>query len=395
MEKQQQLNLPELQIEDEEFLTTQIITYIGNKRSLLDFIGKAVNIVKKRMSKDKLEILDIFSGSGIVSRYLKQHSSKLITNDLEEYSYILNSCYLSNKKDLDMTKIVTWFNYLNEEIGKGFNPGFISEMYAPKDLNAINKGERCFYTPYNAKYIDTCRKLIEKVPEDIRKFYIAPLLTEASIKNNTSGVFKGFYKNSETGLGQFGGNNRDALSRITREISLPFPVFSNFDCEVKIYCKDANKLVDEIEEVDLVYMDPPYNQHPYGSNYFMLNLIKSYKKPKEISEVSGIPKNWNRSSYNKPKEAYNQLLDLCKKIKAKFLLISFNSDGFIKKAEMLELLSRVGRVEVMETKYNTFRGSRNLRERNIHVSEYLYLVEKYKKGDGKDESQDATKQSKN
>lgn len=380
MKKQEQLNIPNLQIENEDFLTTQIITYIGNKRSLLDFIGKAVETVKFKMKKDKLEILDIFSGSGIVSRYMKQHSSKLIANDLEKYSYVLNSCYLSNKDEVDMTKIITWYNYINEEINKGLKPGFISEMYAPAELEDIKKGERCFYTPYNAKYIDTCRKLIDNIPEDVKKFFIAPLLTEASIKNNTSGVFKGFYKNSETGIGQFGGNNKDALSRITREISLPFPVFSNYNCEIEVYCEDANKLVEKLDEVDLVYMDPPYNQHPYGSNYFMLNLINDYEKPEEISEVSGIPKIWNRSSYNKTKEAYDNLLDLCKKVKAKYLLISFNSDGFIKKEQMLELLSKVGKVEVMETKYNTFRGSRNLRERDIHVSEYLYLVEKFNKG---------------
>ena len=34
----------------------------------------------------------------------------------------------------------------------------------------------------------------------------------------------------------------------------------------------------------------------------------------------------------------------------------------------------------MEKEYNTFRGSRNLNNRDIHVKEYLYLVEvnKYK-----------------
>jgi len=43
---------------------------------------------------------------------------------------------------------------------------------------------------------------------------------------------------------------------------------------------------------------------------------------------------------------------------------------------MIDLLERVGRVQVLETKYNTFRGSRNLKARDIHVKEYLYLVEK-------------------
>lgn len=375
MKKKQNVNK---NYENEEYLTTQIITYLGNKRSLLGFIGEAVEEVKKRLNKDKLDIVDIFSGSGIVSRYLKQHSSKLIANDLEEYAYVLNKCYLSNKKDIDMDELVSWFNYIKEHLDGELQRGIISDMYAPKDINDIKPGERCFYTTRNAMYIDTARKLINDVPSKYRHFFIAPLLTEASIKNNTSGVFKGFYKNSKTGIGQFGGNDENALSRIKKDIDLPFPVFSNFNCEVELYKEDANKLIKKLDLVDLIYMDPPYNQHPYGSNYFMLNVINDYKKPKDISPVSGIPKNWNRSKFNQAKEALKTFEKLCMNAKAKYLLISFNSDGFIKKEEMIKMLSKIGNVTVMEKKYNTFRGSRNLNKRDIHVKEFLYLVEVFK-----------------
>ncbi len=370
----------EINFENEMFLTSQIITYIGNKRSLLGFIGDAVAIVKKKLKKEKLDVVDIFSGSGIVSRYMKQHSSKIIANDLEDYSYVLNKCYLSNKNDIDMDELISWYNYLKENLDGELNDGIISEMYAPKDINNIKLGERCFYTTRNAKYIDTARQLIENVPERYRIYFLAPLLTEASVKNNTSGVFKGFYKNSKTGIGQFGGNDENALSRIKRDIDLPFPVFSNYNCDVEVYKEDANELVKKLDLVDLIYMDPPYNQHPYGSNYFMLNLINKYEIPKEISKVSGIPKDWNRSKFNQSREALKTFEELCKNAKAKYLLISFNNEGFIKKEEMINMLSKIGKVTIMEKKYNTFRGSRNLNNRDIHVKEFLYLVEvdKYK-----------------
>lgn len=370
----------EVNFENEMFLTSQIITYIGNKRSLLGFIGDAVAIVKKKLKKEKLDVVDIFSGSGIVSRYMKQHSSKIIANDLEDYSYVLNKCYLSNKNEIDMDELISWYNYLKENLDGELNDGIISEMYAPKDINNIKFGERCFYTTRNAKYIDTARQLIENVPERYRIYFLAPLLTEASVKNNTSGVFKGFYKNSKTGIGQFGGNDENALSRIKRDIDLPFPVFSNYNCDVEVYKEDANELVKKLDLVDLIYMDPPYNQHPYGSNYFMLNLIDKYEIPKEISKVSGIPKDWNRSKFNQSREALKTFENLCKNAKAKYLLISFNNEGFIKKEEMINMLSKIGKVTIMEKKYNTFRGSRNLNNRDIHVKEFLYLVEvdKYK-----------------
>ncbi len=364
--------------ESQEFLTKQLITYIGNKRALLDFIAEGLEIVKQRLNKGRVHSFDVFSGSGIVSRFLKKYSNRLLVNDLEVYSEIINRCYLTNRDNFDGAHFEHWFEHLSAHLeGELVADGFIHELYAPKDMAAIKAGERCFFTPRNARYLDTALRLIEDVPQELRHFFIAPLLSEASIHANTSGVFKGFYKNSRTGLGQFGGNNQDALSRILGDITIQRPVLSRFDSAVEIFRGDSNVIVHDVGEVDVAYIDPPYNQHPYGSNYFMLNLIATARRPGETSVVSGIPKRWNRSSYNKPDSAYEALKALIVTIKAKFLLISFNSEGFIALEEMLSLLSSVGRTQVLETTYNTFRGSRNLGNRNIHVKEYLYLVEKF------------------
>ena len=361
--------------EKPEFLSEQIITYIGNKRSLLAFIGTALDEVHTTLGKDELDIADIFSGSGIVSRYFKKHAENLYVNDLEKYSQTLNKCYLTNESDVDYDTLKSCYNSIKNKLdSKPLKSGFISEYYSPKDDKAIQSGERVFYTARNARYIDTARQLIQELEEPYRTFLLAPLLYEASVHTNTSGVFKGFYKNSSTGVGQFGGNGRNALSRILADIELKLPIFSNFSCDVKVYREDANRLAGDLPELDLVYMDPPYNQHPYGSNYFMLNLIDSYERPDEISKVSGIPKGWNKSNYNYKQTAKESMADLCDRLKAKYLLISFNDDGFISRDEMVKMLSELGEVKVLDKEYNTFRGCRNLKDRDIHVKEYLYLV---------------------
>jgi adenine-specific DNA-methyltransferase len=363
--------------EDKEsrFLSEQLVTYIGNKRALLPFIGSAVDIVRTELGREKLKIADLFSGSGAVSRYLKSFSSKLIVNDLETYCRVSNHCYLSNPSEIDLSSLKKSYRELIGELQKmPLREGIITKHYAPKDDLAIQPGERVFYTRRNALYLDTARILIDKLPEDIRHFFIAPLLSEASVHANTSGVFKGFYKDGETGIGRFGGTREDALKRIKGDISLPFPLFSSFECEVAIYQEDANALAGRLEPVDLVYLDPPYNQHPYGSNYFMLNLLADYREPGVISEVSGIPVDWNRSAYNRKADALDALEELVGSLHTRYLLVSFNSEGFIAREEMQKLLEGVGELRVMEKQYNTFRGSRNLRNRNKHVKEYLYLV---------------------
>lgn len=381
-------------VENPEYLQSQLITYIGNKRALLDFIGTGVALVQEKLGKQKLNCLDVFAGSGIVSRYLKQYAKSLTVNDLENYSQIINRCYLANSDDFDLEELKVLYKQvcdsINQKIGKEKIPGFITELYSPEDENNIQKSDRCFYTTYNANYLDVARQIIEKeVPEKYKQFFIAPLLSEASIHANTAGIFKGFYKNSKTGAGQFGGNGKNALSRIMGKVQLQFPVFSNFNCNYRVFNQDANQLVlneelyasDDLDDgvFDLAYFDPPYNQHPYGSNYFMLNLIADYQRPdaEKISRVSGIPKNWNRSAYNKKKKVAEVFSQLIYNVRAKYILISFNSEGFISKDEMIELLQVCGNVQVLESDYNAFRGSRNLNGREIHVKEYLFLVEKH------------------
>jgi adenine-specific DNA-methyltransferase len=362
--------------EKKDFLSRQLITYIGNKRALLAFIGCGIKKVQERLNKNKLRIFDAFSGSGIVARYFKQFSDLLITNDLEKYSALINECYLTNKNEIDMVLLHKYYYDILDEANKHPIKGFISGLYAPEDDENIKADERVFYTSRNAMYIDTVRQIIGTLPEKEQKYFLAPLLAEASIHSNTSGVFKGFYKNKETGIGQFGGLNKNALFRITGDIKLPFPVFSNFNCETVVYNGDTNQIIKNLPEVDIAYLDPPYNQHPYGSNYFMLNLILDYKYPKNISKISGIPKNWNRSNYNKDNYALKELAELVENVRSKYVLISFNSEGFISLDGMKNMLKGIGKVEVLETRYNAFRGSRNLRNREIHIKEYLYLVEK-------------------
>ena len=364
-------------IENQDYLNKQIITYLGNKRALLYFIEEGLAIIKKKLDKKKLDIFDLFSGSGIVSRFFKKHANRLIANDLEKYSEVINRCYLTNFSQFNKNAFVEIYNSIIFELeNKSLKKGIITELYAPEDDNNITLGERVFYTRRNAMYLDTARQLIDNVPAEYKNFLLAPLLSEASIHTNTSGVFKGFYKNSKTGLGKFGGDKSNALPRILSDIHIPFPVFSNFECDVEIYRHNSNEIVKHVNEVDLAYIDPPYNQHPYGSNYFMLNLLTDYLKPKKISNVSGIPADWNRSSYNKNRTAITVFKDLIGNIKAKYLLISFNSEGFISMEEMISLLKEIGKIEVLETHYSTFKGSRNLRNRKIHVKEYLYLVDK-------------------
>lgn len=362
--------------ENPNYLTRQLVTYIGNKRSLLEFIGRAVEHVKQRIGSNQLRSFDVFSGSGIVSRFLKFHSSYIVSNDLEGYAATASRCFLANRSEIDLRTLQDAVADLNARVEHPMARGFIEELYAPQDEKKITAADRVFYTQRNARRIDNYRRLIDTYPEWMRDLLVAPLLGLASVHVNTSGVFKGFYKDRDTGIGRFGGRGADALSRIKKPIALSAPTLSNFECDFTVLQEDANAAARQVSAIDLAYVDPPYNQHPYGSNYFMLNLIDRYQRPGRVSRVSGIPTNWQRSGYNVRAKSLPLLASLLDALDAKFLLVSFNNEGFIHLDAMRSMLNRLGNVLEFDAKYNTFRGCRNLRNRDIHVTEHLFLVEK-------------------
>lgn len=371
-----------LRREQPGYLSDQLITYIGNKRGLLGPIEQAVLEVRRRLGGRQLQAIDLFAGSGVVSRLLKGHCRRLISNDFERYAATIGRCYLRNRSQVDWDALLAAIQQLNraaDEVSSGpHDPpsGFIERLYAPKDDADIQPGERVFYSRDNARRIDRYRQQIDHLPHHLRDLLLGPLLSAASIHANTAGVFKGFYKDRRTQLGRFGGSGQDALARILGQVRIVPPVLSRFECDWEVWQLDAAAAAAQADGCDLAYLDPPYNQHPYGSNYFMLNLIVDYRPPDEISHVSGIPVDWQRSEYNRRGQTARLLGELLDRLTTPFVLLSFSDDGFLKPAEIEQLLARRGKVQVASVRYNAFRASRSFARRSRHVHEQLYLLER-------------------
>lgn len=288
----------------------------------------------------------------------------------------MNQAYLTNASEVDLKRLTAAIKYLNtHKFRLTESDYFITRNYAPADDNNILPGERVFYTNRNAQIIDNIRYLIDtEIDEDLRVYCLAQLIIKASIHNNTSGVFKGFHK--KNGVGHFGGAGENALTRIMGEIELEVPIFAEAENKTQVRCEDVNQLVRSMEPVDLAYYDPPYNQHPYGSNYFMLNIING-GKPVEIQNgVSGIAKEWRRSAYNKAALAEMAMDDLLANTRAKYILISYNNEGIIPIERFQKIASKHGEWELLSQEYNTYRGSRNLHARSNKVQELLWMIKK-------------------
>ena len=375
-----------------KYLKENLIAYIGNKRRLVPFIE---NVFLDILDKDKniKTALDLFAGSGSVSRLLKTLDLEVYSNDWEYYSYILNYAHIRiNIEDTKnmfihtggLQNTIETINNIDRIKNKD---RYISKFYSPKnDYNPDLKNERLFYTQYNGTKIDIIRHNIEELYKNNainqkEYFYlIASLIYEAATHTNTSGVFKAFHSG-------FGGRNKDALNRILTPISLKeLPLYDGKNGYVSMLDANEFALKNKDKKFDLVYLDPPYNQHQYGSNYHLLNTIALWDKPKinkniyingKKTDKGGIRKDWikTKSDYCYKKTAKNSLINLLDNINANHIVMSYSTDGIIEFDDLISILESKGDLKIATSEYVKYRGAKRSIVNKTKNIEYLFIVD--------------------
>lgn len=357
-----------------EYINQPMYTYLGNKRKLLDFIEEQVKLVKTRLGKDKLVMMDGFSGSGVVARMLSGHASELHTNDLELYADIACNCYVKQPTEAQKARITEHIARMNELAEKGpYVTGLMTEHYAPKNTERPERGEVCFFTHENALIIDTLRAYIEKeVERELTDWLLGPLLVSAGVRSNTMGHLSVFFKNGDVGTFDKG---KAHLKRVCEPIRVACPIWSPEPCNVTCHNQSANDLVKKLTgPLDLVYYDPPYNQHKYSHKYFLLNVIATNKKANKWTEITHMPsaEERNESAYNKEATAVKAMTDLIAdslKI-SKYVLISYNDEGIISTDKWQKMLAPY-KCEKVTKLYRRYLDRNGI---SGEVSEFLYLV---------------------
>ncbi len=391
-----------------DYLTRQLIAYIGNKRRILGFLYRIFRALGERHPLSSF--VDPFAGSGAVARLARQMGMDVCANDWEEYSRIINTAYLTTRPgDLralfqDRGGLQKVLDTLNKLQGPPKRP-YISTHYAPRDTNTADyRTERLFYTRENALFLDRVRETIEEwYPEEAagrasaeglqpgagispesrcrraRDLLLSLLLYEAATHVNTSGVFKAYHKG-------FGGHGRDALSRIMAPMRLEYPVLHPSGAGAAVAKLDAAGFLAGCS-ADLCYLDPPYTIHQYGSNYHLLNTIAFWDylpvdnrlgPDGRLLRKGGIREDWidTRSDFCYARTAPAALEEVMKAADARYVVLSYNSEGVISIEELIDILSGFGRIEINSLEYITFRGGRQSIQRRTHNTEFQIIVER-------------------
>jgi adenine-specific DNA-methyltransferase len=369
-----------------DYLFAQLIPYLGNKRKLLGLIDNAI----QRSGSESGVFADLFAGSGVVSRLAKEKGFTVISNDWEPYAFEINNCFIG-------CSAVPKFELLGgaEKTLRSLNaleasPGWIASNLCPiDDINPDTLTERMFFTQANGAKIDAIREQIDTwerrglINLTERSYLLAPLLFAASYVSNTSGVFKGFHNG-------WGGKTKTALYRILSSIELKAPVLWGNSANCQSWQLDAilaaERLSDEFGTIDIAYLDPPYNQHPYSSNYHVLNSIALWDKPEiragiSRGQKSAIRTDWRterRSAYNYRSGASKSFAELMTALKAKTILISYSTDGIIPLKEMIDICKSRGQLSLVMRPYKRYRVSAQRMSAKPMNVEFVLIVDTQK-----------------
>ncbi|MDR1725298.1 MAG: DNA adenine methylase [Bacteroidales bacterium] len=333
------------------------MNYIGSKYKLTNFIKDTIYSVVGRDLSQKV-FCDIFAGTGIVARNFKCEVKKVISNDCEYYSYVLNKNYIENHLEIkNKGNYITELDSLSIKDG-----GFIYNNYCNG-----SGSNRQYFSDYNGKKIDTIRQKIEEwkqtkhINDNLYYFLLASLLECADKVANTASVYGAFLKHLK--------------SSAQKELILLPADYDTNNNEHEVYNTDSNILIKQIDG-DILYLDPPYNERQYGANYHLLNTIAKYDN--FIPQGKTGLRNYNKSKYCSKHSVLNEFENLIEKAKFKYVFLSYNNEGLMSVDDVKKVMSKYGKYDLAMTDYQRFKADKdeNRNHKANNTTEYLHILEK-------------------
>ncbi|PRP91407.1 Modification methylase FokI [Enhygromyxa salina] len=335
-----------------------MIKYIGSKRTLLPVVCSAVAAVPNTRT-----VVDLFSGTSRVGHALKRAGYRVLSNDHNTYAATLARCYVAaDLEDIerDATRLIAEFNALPGR------PGWFTDTFCEQSR---------FFQPKNGARVDAIREAIaaKELEPELEAVLLVALMEAADRVDSTCGLQMAYLKKWAPRA------NKDLCLRLP-EVLARAPAGKSEAHQLEAL--DAARTL----AADVVYLDPPYNQHSYLSNYHVWESLVLWDQP-EVYGVAckRVDCRTRKSPFNSKRKFHDALTELIAAVDAKVLLVSFNNEGYIDRAQMEALLSTRGRVTVLSHDYKRYvgaqigiynpSGAKVGAVSHLRNLEYLYVVE--------------------
>jgi adenine-specific DNA-methyltransferase len=300
-----------------------VIKYIGSKRTLVPLIAGVAAQLPVRSA------CDLFAGTTRVGQALRRLGLHVHSNDLATYSEVLGRAYIQAGPAVDRAALEEILPELQALDGRD---GWFTEAFCRRSR---------YFQPKNGARIEAVREAIDGygLPTIERALLLTALLLAADRVDSTTGLQMAYLKSWAPRA-----HNELAL-RLPEVVPGPSGTVTRVD---------ANALAPSLD-VDLVYVDPPYNQHSFFSNYHVWETLIRWDDPETYGVAcKRVDCRENRSAYNSKRHAPAAFAELLAAIPSPWLLVSVSDEGFHDADELAALLAEVGyvgRIDVDSKRY--------------------------------------------
>ena len=341
------------------------MNYIGSKYSLIDFLKESINktlqTCKETRSPSEMVFADLFAGTGVVSGSFKDDGYAIIANDIQYYSYVVTKHMIENNGNLDKKRCNQLILKLDQIDGV---EGFIYKNYSYEGTEG-QEFRRMYFSEYNAKKCDAIRIAIEdwfkqgEINENEYYFLLGSLINSIDKYANTASVYGAFLKKLK----------RSAQKEMQL---IPLPIMhGNVEC--KVYNEDISELIKKVSG-DILYLDPPYNERQYCTNYHMLETIARYDNP-VIKGKTGLREYSAQKSVfcikNKVAEVFEELI---KNANFKYIFLSYNNEGLMSFDTIEKIMKKYGKYKVFMKTYRRFKADNARDNKSDTTVEYLHCL---------------------
>ena len=303
-----------------------MIKYIGSKRLLVPHILEVVSGLPAVRT-----VLDLFSGTARVGHALKRAGYLVTANDHNAYAHTLARCYVQ----ADRERVLVEVERVLEEL-RAITPraGWFTEIYCRRSR---------FFQPHNGARIEAMRDRVAEMSldPDVEAVVLVSLMEAADRVDSTCGVQMAYLK--------------QWAARSFNDLELRVPDVLNG--EGRALGLDALDAARE-GRWDVVYLDPPYNQHKYRNNYHVWETLVRWDEPEVYGTAQKrVDCREYDSPFNSPRRIADAMRELVSAIDADHLIVSFNDEGYLDRDDIVALLSSIGEVRVLTHDYKRYVGA--------------------------------------
>ena len=302
-----------------------MVKYLGSKRALVPAIRAAVEALGVRSA------CDLFAGTTRVGQALWHAGIVVHSNDLATYSEALGQAYIAADAGVDRARLRTLLAHLSALPGRR---GYFTETFCERAR---------FFQPHNGMRVDAIRDEIDVLALSAveRGLLLTSLLEAADRVDSTCGLQMAFVK-------RWAPRSYNALE-LREPAAVPGPAG---------VATRADALELDLGAAECAYLDPPYNQHSYFSNYHVWETLVRWDAPEHYGVAcKRIDCRTTKSPFNRRREAGNALARLIERLPAPWIVLSCSDEGFHSLGELVALLGERGHVRTVAIPFKRYVGA--------------------------------------